>query len=333
MIGRYRLGQLDAPAVASWLGLEYGCIAVGSPPKPGGNITDPWSNLGVVKLDSHQLAAFAAVIELGSFDAAAERLHVTPSAISQRIKALEQRVGQVLVVREKPCRATMAGVPLLRLAAQTEILEAEALAETAGGRTDRTRIAIAVNADSMATWFHTVFARLPAVLLDIRIEDQDHSARLLREGAVMGAVTTERTAVPGCRVQSLGVMRYVPVAAERYVREYLPDGFIAPAVATAPSLAWNRDDALQDNLVRQVFRRPIDRPVHHVPTAEGFGAAVRAGLGWGMYPEQLVTADFVRVVDAHLDVPLFWQSWKLDSAVVGAVGAAVRHAAAGLRSG
>ncbi len=284
-----------------------------------------------MKLDSQQLAAFAAVVESGSFDAAADRLHVTPSAVSQRIKALEQRVGQVLVVREKPCRPTAAGIPILRLAAQLAILESEALAEVAGGSTGRTRIAIAVNADSMATWFHTVFADLPAVLLDIRIEDQDHSARLLREGAVMGAVTTERTAVPGCRVQSLGVMRYVPVAVPHYVRAYLPDGFTAAAAAAAPSLAWNRDDALQDNLIRKVFRRRIDRPVHHVPTAEGFGAAVRAGLGWGMYPEQLVTADFVRIAAAHLDVPLFWQSWKLDSSLVGTVGAAVQRAAAGLR--
>jgi LysR family transcriptional regulator, chromosome initiation inhibitor len=284
-----------------------------------------------MKLDGQQLAAFAAVIELGSFDAAAERLHVTPSAISQRIKALEQRVGQVLVVREKPSRATAAGVPLLRLAAQTAILESEALAETAGGSIERTRIAIAVNADSMATWFNAVFGRLPGVLFDIRIEDQDHSAKLLREGAVMGAVTTERTAVPGCRVQSLGVMRYVPVAAEGYVRRHLPDGFTAAAAAEAPSLAWNRDDALQDNLIRKVFRRLISRPVHYVPTAEGFGAAVRAGLGWGMYPEQLVNDDFVRIADVHLDVPLYWQSWKLDSVLVSGVGAAVRDAATELR--
>ncbi|MDF2582409.1 MAG: LysR family transcriptional regulator [Mycobacterium sp.] len=284
-----------------------------------------------MKLDGQQLTAFAAVIELGSFDAAAERLHVTPSAISQRIKGLEQRVGQVLVVREKPCRATAAGIPLLRLAAQTAMLESEALAETAGGSTERTRIAIAVNADSMATWFNAVFDRLPGVLFDIRIEDQDHSAQLLREGAVMGAVTTERAPVPGCRVQSLGVMRYVPVAAVEYVREHLPDGFTAAAAAMAPSLAWNRDDALQDNLIRKAFRRPIGRPVHYVPTAEGFGAAVRAGLGWGMYPEQLVNADFVQITDVHLDVPLYWQSWKMDSVLVGTVGAAVLDAAAALR--
>ena len=282
-------------------------------------------------MDSQQLAAFAAVIELGSFDAASERLHVTPSAISQRIKALEQRVGQVLVVREKPCRVTSAGVSILRLAAQVSLLESEALAETAGDAVGGTRVSLAVNADSMATWFTAVFGLLPEILFDVRIEDQDHSARLLREGAVMGAVTTERNAVPGCRVQPLGVMRYVPVASADYVAGYLPDGFTAGAVAGAPSLAWNRDDALQDKLVRKAFRRDIPRRVHYVPTAEGFGAAVRAGLGWGMYPEQLVGADFVRVTDVHLDVPLYWQCWKLDSALVGAIGDAVTAAARALR--
>jgi LysR family transcriptional regulator (chromosome initiation inhibitor) len=289
------------------------------------------------RLGGDQLAALAAVIEFGSFDAAAEQLRVTPSAVSQRIKALEVRVGQVLVVREKPCRPTAAGVPLLRLAAQTTMLESEALAETSGGGSaERTRISIAVNADSMSTWFPAVLGHLPNVLFDIRIEDQDHSAGLLREGAVMGAVTTERTPVPGCRVQSLGVMRYVPVASAPYLERYLPDGFRAEVAATAPSLAWNRGDALQDRLVRRAFRRTIARPVHYVPTAEGFGAAVRAGLGWGMYPEQLAAAaladgSFVRIAELHLDVPLFWQCWKLDSPMVKAITDAVRSAAANLR--
>jgi len=288
-----------------------------------------------VQVDGQQLAAFAAVIELGSFDAAAERLHVTPSAISQRVKALEQRVGQVLVVREKPCTATSAGVPLLRLAAQTALLEAEALAEMGGVEGVAARIALAVNADSMSTWFTGVFTELDGVVLDIRIEDQDHSTRLLREGVVMGAVTTERHAVPGCRVQSLGVMRYVPMASREYVKQYLPDGFTVHAAANAPSLAWNRDDALQDMLVRKVFRRDIKRPQHFVPTAEGFGAAVRHGLGWGMFPDSLAAphladGSFVRVSDAHLDVPLYWQCWKLDSPILEKVTDAVRSAASGV---
>jgi LysR family transcriptional regulator, chromosome initiation inhibitor len=289
-----------------------------------------------VTLDGQQLAAFAAVIELGSFDAAAERLHVTPSAVSQRIKALEQRVGQVLVVREKPCAATAAGAPLLRLAAQVALLEAEALAEMGGGEGAAARIALAVNADSMATWFTGVFAEIDDVLFDVRIEDQDHSTRLLREGVVMGAVTTEHHAVPGCRVRPLGVMRYEPVASAGYIDRYLPDGFTAHTAAKAPSLAWNRDDALQDMLLRKVFRRGVRRPQHFVPTAEGFGAAVRAGLGWGMFPDSLAAqglrdGTFVRVTEAHLDVPLYWQCWKLDSPIVGRITDAVQTAAAGLR--
>jgi len=197
-------------------------------------------------------------------------------------------------------------------------------------------MALAVNADSMSTWFSGVFAALDDVLFDIRIEDQDHSTRLLREGVVLGAVTTERHAVSGCRVQPLGVMRYIPVASAAYIKRYLPDGFTAHAVSAAASLAWNRDDALQDMLVRKVFRRDIRRPQHYVPTAEGFAAAVRAGLGWGMFPDSLAAphlADgpFVRISDVHLDVPLFWQCWKLDSPMVKAITDVVVTAAADLR--
>ena len=288
---------------------------------------------GSDRIDAGQLAALSAVVEFGSFDAAAAHLHVTPSAVSQRIKALEQRVGQVLVLREKPCVATAAGTPLLRLAAQTALLETEALAEMRGGSAERPRIALAVNADSMATWFTRVFGALSDVLFDVRIEDQDHSARLLRDGVVMGAVTTERTPVAGCRVQPLGVMRYRPVATREYVTRHLPDGFTAEAAAAAPSLAWNRDDALQDQLVRKVFRKTFRRPIHYIPTAEGFGAAVRAGLGWGMYPQQLLDASFVPIIDEHLDVPLYWQCWKLDSSTVARVTEAVRAAATGLHRG
>ncbi|MFB1296251.1 LysR family transcriptional regulator ArgP [Mycobacterium sp. pW049] len=285
------------------------------------------------QLDTGQLAALSAVVEVGSFDAAAERLHVTPSAISQRIKALEQRVGQVLVLREKPCVATAAGAPLLRLATQLAVLEAEALSEMRGGVAESPRVALAVNADSMATWFTEVFRRLPHVLFDVRIEDQDHSARLLREGVVMGAVTTERTPVGGCRVKPLGVMRYLPVATPAFVERHLPDGFTPDAAARAPSLAWNRDDALQDQLVRKVFRKNIRRPTHYIPTAAGFGAAVHAGLGWGMYPDSLIDTSFVPIADQHLDVPLYWQCWKLDSTTVTEVTDAVEAAAAGLLRG
>ncbi|WP_413816142.1 LysR family transcriptional regulator ArgP [Mycobacteroides franklinii] len=287
------------------------------------------------RLDTGQLAALAAVIEFGSFDMAATELKLTPSAVSQRIKALEQHVGQVLVVREKPCKATAAGIPLVRLAAQTALLESEALAESGVEISTERRVAIAVNADSMATWFPAVLSAGLDVLFDIRIEDQDLSSRFLREGVVMGAVTTERVAVPGCRVRRLGAMRYVPVASPAYFERYLASGFTVEAVAAAPSLAWSRDDGLQDQLVYKAFRRAISRRVHYIPSAEGFATAVSSGLGWGMCPELLAEqvlsdGEFVRAADVYLDVPLFWQSWKLDSVVGRCVSDAVVAAAGAL---
>ncbi|GAB3816190.1 hypothetical protein GCM10027605_64820 [Micromonospora zhanjiangensis] len=158
-------------------------------------------------LDSVQLRTLAAVVAEGSFEAAARLLHVTQSAVSQRIRALEGSVGQVLVRRSRPCRATEAGRPLLRLASQFALLEGEALAEARGslaGARTASRVAVVVNADSLATWFVDALARLPAELavsFDIRQDDQDHTAELLRDGSVMAGVTAQREAVQGCRVR------------------------------------------------------------------------------------------------------------------------------------
>jgi LysR family transcriptional regulator (chromosome initiation inhibitor) len=173
------------------------------------------------------------------------------------------------------------------LAAQIALLESEALAEMGGGRGGTHPRGAGGDADSTSTWFTAFLATLPHALFDIRIEDHDRPARLLREGAILGAVTAERTSVSGCRNQSLGAMRYVPVASPWFVARHLPDGFTAVAMATAPSLAWSREDALQTCRCAKPFAGP--------------SFAAGASL-----------AD-VRIADAHLDVLLFWQCWKLDS--------------------
>ena len=60
-------------------------------------------------LDYAALSALVSVVREGSFERAARALHVTPSAISQRIRLLEERVGCTLVVRGQPCRAIDVG--------------------------------------------------------------------------------------------------------------------------------------------------------------------------------------------------------------------------------
>jgi LysR family transcriptional regulator (chromosome initiation inhibitor) len=290
-------------------------------------------------IDSAQLATFHAVVTDGSFEAAARSLHLTASAVSLRIKALEQAVGQVLVQRVKPCAPTEAGRSLFRLAGQVALLETEALEAArgplAGGRT-RTRVAIVVNADSLLTWFLPALAGLPAepaLSFDLHCDDQDHTADILRAGTAMAAVTAQHVAVQGCRVEPLGAMRYVAVAAPDVHAQHFAGGPADPSFVAAPMLVLNRKDRLQHRYLDMVTTGEVDPPIHYVPAASAFVEAVRLGLGWGLVPEQIARPDIAagRCVELipgrYVDVPLYWQYWRLESSVLGALTAAVRSAA------
>lgn len=291
-------------------------------------------------LDPAQLAAFSAAIDEGSFEAAARRLHVTPSAISQRIKSLESRLGQVVVRRTRPVEPTEAGRVLQRLATQTELIEHEALAAlrgSMGGVAEPLRVPLAVNADSLSTWFLPALAKVPAELaatFDVRAEDQDYSAALLREGTVMAAVTADSRSVQGCRVEPLGAMRYFAVASPEFCARFLPDGPTSVALASAPMLMFNRKDALQERFLHALTGERLSPPVTHLPTSQGFLDAARLGLAWGMVPEQLLgtALSHGEVMELapgrYLDVPLFWQRWRLHSPALDAVTSAVHEAAA-----
>ncbi|MEX5296304.1 LysR family transcriptional regulator ArgP [Kocuria sp. CPCC 205268] len=270
-------------------------------------------------MNLEHLRALTAVVDEGTFEAAADALRISPSAVSQRIKALETSVGQVVVRRGVPCVPTEAGAVLLRTARQMQVLEAEALHSLGHGATARTVTPVAVNADSLATWFVPVLheaAGWSDTTLDLHVEDQDHSSRLLRQGDVIGAVTSDPSPVNGCRLERLGFMRYVPVAAPALRRRF----GTATGIdwAAMPVLRFNAKDDLQ---LRALRARGVDRPppTHTVPSAEGFLAAVRAGLGWGMLPELQLGSDLadgsldLLEDHAHHDVALYWQSWALDS--------------------
>ena len=269
-----------------------------------------------MELDPARLAALAAVAEEGTFEAAARRLHVTPSAVSQRVKALEEQAGQVLVLRSRPCRPTGAGRRLVRLAGQIATLQAEAAREVGAG-SGVLRVPVAVNADSLSTWFPAALAGLPEhVVVDVHREDQDHSADLLRDGAVMAAVTADARPVQGCRVRPLGAMRYLAVASPGFRHRWFADG--PEGLLRAPTLTFNRKDALQERFARRALGRAGAPPVHYVPSSSAFVELVEAGLGWGMVPEPaaagpVARGSLVTLADEGLDVPLHWQHWRLDA--------------------
>ncbi|MEI7032158.1 LysR family transcriptional regulator ArgP [Streptomyces pratensis] len=283
-----------------------------------------------------------AVVDEGTFDAAAHALRVTPSAVSQRVKALEQRTGRVLLLRTKPVRPTESGEVVVRFARQLARLELDAQAALGlSGPGEPTRVSIAVNSDSLATWFLPALRRVPEELglsYELRREDQDHTAALLREGLVMAAVTSSPEAVAGCTVRGLGRMRYVPVATRGFARRWLDrasDASLHGLVTDAPVVCFDRRDDLQDAFARGLGRAPGASALRHfVPTPEGFVDAVAAGMGWGMVPDVqaeplLRGGRLVRLArDRVVDVPLYWQQWKLDSPALAAVATAVAAEAA-----
>ena len=285
------------------------------------------------RLTLDQLDTLLALIEAGTFDAAARRLHVTASAISQRVKAMEEACGRVLVQRSSPVTLTEAGELVLRYARQVNLLEADTLRALEGpGAGDRAvTLALAVNADSLATWFLGALAGLGDrlnVAFDLHREDQERTLSLLRAGVVMAAVTSSPEPVQGCRSTALGSMRYLAVATPAFVDRWLGAGLTA--LPDAPIVLFDRNDDLQDAFLREHAGRAGAAPGHFIPTSHDFARAVLLGLGWGMLPEQQCLAEIaegtlVRLAAAHpVDVPLYWQRWNLSSALLDAVSAAVR---------
>ncbi|MGD8167705.1 LysR family transcriptional regulator ArgP [Herbiconiux sp. P16] len=287
-----------------------------------------------MQLDLAQLAALSAAVTEGTFEAAARALNVTPSAVSQRIKALESTVGRVLLQRSKPVRATESGEAILLLARQIETLAGDAVrglgdpddlpgeGETSAEQGPRARavpvrMPIAVNADSLATWILPALAELAStVVFDLYREDQAHTTTLLREGTVMAAITAVADPVQGCSSTRLGAMRYRPMASPAFADTWFPDGVTPEAMSRAPVVVFDRRDDLQDAYLRSRTSGPVDPPRHFVPASGDFVAAVRLGFGWGMVPDlqsELPSALPLAELDPDgaIDVPLYWQQWQL----------------------
>lgn len=281
-------------------------------------------------VDLPQLRALLAVVDEGSFEGAAVALHLTQSAVSQRIRALETAVGQVLVRRTRPAGVTEAGAVYLRLGRQVLGLADEARAAVgADPAAGRPVLPVAVSSDSLGTWVLPALAPLAGeILFDLHREDQDHSAGLLREGTVVAAITTAERPVQGCTSHRLGVLRYRPMAAPGLLR-----GPVGPdALAAVPVVVFDRKDDLQDRYLRARGVDPATVPRHHVPASADFVLAVRLGFGWGMLPERDAEAGeqdgtLVELDSRHEDVTLYWQQWTVRTAALERTGAAVRAAA------
>jgi LysR family transcriptional regulator (chromosome initiation inhibitor) len=300
--------------------------------------------------DPDALECLAAIIEEGGFERAAQRLSITQSAVSQRLRALEAQVGTVLIVRSRPLKPTPAGQLMLKHAKMMRLLRAdlekdlkELAPSTTGGGRDEDRISVAINADSIATWALPALSPLAQGGLPIEIiaDDQEFTHEWLREGQVLGCVTSLGQALRGCKMEPLGTMDYVAVASADYAARHCPKGMNAHNFHKLPFIAFNRKDQLQHSFVEQAFGLPrVVLKQLFVPASEGQIRAVRAGWGVSVLPELgvregLASGELVNVTPRHrLGVALYWHCWNLSSEVLDALSSALRGAAAhNLRQG
>lgn len=289
-----------------------------------------------------QLEAFLAVIEEGSFDRAAKRLCITPSALSQRIKGLEDRLGAVLVKRSVPSVATQAGEKLLRRAQSMRLLEEETLTDFRPGEGDETaRLTILVNNDSLATWLPEALADFAAetkgecVSLELLTDDQDHALESLRNGTAIAVVTSEAHPVSGARATPLGAMRYIAVTSPALAASLGSVGF-ETSLQSAPVIFYDRKDTLQDRFLASFGIGPeaFTGLVHYAPSPTAMIDLAARGLGWCMAPESLAKpwidrGQVVALAPEHaIDVPLYWQSSAIRSALLTRLGAVIRKTAA-----
>lgn len=282
-------------------------------------------------LDYTHLTALAAIHRRGAFDLAAAELGLTPSAISHRIKALEEQIGTLLVIRGQPCTATPTGLRLIAHLDQVRLLEHGL--QGALPATGPTTLRIAVNADSLATWVIPALANTPGFLFDLVIADQDVAQDWLRRGEVTAAITSHPGPLQGCDTIPLGALRYRATASPAFVAQWFAAGISAATLARAPALQFTENDRLQSQwaLREASFSGPL--PTHRIASSEGFVAACLSGIAWALNPEGLVATHIATGAlidlrpDAPFDVPLYWQFSRLTAAAIAPLTAAIRAAA------
>jgi LysR family transcriptional regulator (chromosome initiation inhibitor) len=291
-----------------------------------------------MQIDPRRSAAFVAAIDNGSLEGAAQQLRITPSAVSQRISALEQELGTPLLVRTRPCRPTAPGMHLLQFLRRRALLEQEFMAER-DSEAGPVRVALAVNNDTLATWLLPLLAPLlieEELLVEFVLDNQGHTFALLEQGQAVACISGEAEPMRGCTVEPLGMMRYRMVAAPAFARRWFPHGLEREAARRAPVMVFDRKDTLQTQFLLQHLGLPEGSyPFHYVPASDPYVQAIRLGLGYGMLPleqcaDLLAAGGLVDLApDLHVDVPLYWHAWRVQPARLERMGAALVKAARG----
>lgn len=272
-------------------------------------------------LDNKQCEAFLAVVESGSFDQAGINLCITSSAVTLRVQALEKKLGQLLLIRGRPCVLTKSGQKIFEYLKHTRRLEQNLLHSLIGGAEfDFFKTVIASNADSLATWLLPTLKDVlvkEKIMLEIIIDDQSHTYSLLEKGTVSACISIEDKPMRGCHAEYLGIMRYKMVCTDNFRRKWFPKGINRKNLRLTPAIIFNDKDYIHFDLLEKKYGLIKGTyPYHLIPSSESFVTAIKLGLGYGLIPEFQIKTDVQEdrlielLSDEKIDVPLYWHHWK-----------------------
>ena len=275
-------------------------------------------------LQSKHSEAFLAVAETGSFEQAALRLNITASAVTLRLQTLEKKLGHVLIVRERPCRPTLAGQSLLHYLQHSKLLEHNFLQNLTGQTANAFyQVNIATNADSLATWLLPLLKNLlieEKIVIHFQVDDQSQTHHLLEAGLVNACVTTESEAMKGCVAEYLGEMHYRFVATPDFIQRWFGQGVTRNALKAAPALIFNEKDDLHTQSIQKNFGlNPSQYPHHFIPSSTAFFDAITMGLGYGWLPDYqskdlLAEGKLIELsTELSIDLALYWHHWNQQS--------------------
>lgn len=273
-------------------------------------------------LDYKLLHALSVVVDEQNFDKAASVLAITQSAVSQRIKSLEQIIGQPVLIRAQPIVATAIGKKLLAHYQQVKLLEQDIIPDISGNNKNETITAnIASNADSLATWLIAAIGDVCHeynVAVNFRLADENRTINYLKDGEVFGAISTHAQALPGCTLEKLGHMHYLLVAAPNFVAHYFPDGINEQALARAPAVAYDQKDDMHIKYIEEMFAlKGGSYPCHTVRSSEAFVGFAKQGLAYCLIPKLQIQAELSsgQLIDLMPENPivrtLYWHHWIL----------------------
>lgn len=269
-------------------------------------------------MDYKGIEALYTVLEMQSFEAAAKKLFITQSAISQRIKGLEAQYGEPMLIRTLPYVPTKIGCYLIGHFKQISLLE-EALKHHLGSKR-KLHISIALNRDSLETWFLDLIedsTLLKDVILEVIADDQELTIDYLKRGLVSACLSTSHQETLGCKTTFLGNMEYLLVASPKFFKEYFFKAKFENCLLQAPAIKFDRNDHLHKRYLEKFFGLSDDEVNYQiVPSVKGFKKYVLLGYGYALIPRidivgELKSKKLVQIHDKTWKIPMYWHHWSI----------------------